>query len=416
MKRWVRIVLIVVLAAGLVVGLFGMLRRQTEDRKGAESYAEAAAIAGAELPAAESAAQTPAEEQETQDPYLQMFARMDVEALRQVNPEVLGWLWLPNTQISYPLMQGTDNEYYLHNTWKNEPNELGAIFLDYRSAPDFSDFNTLIYGHRMQSYAMFATLRFYAEQAHWESAPLVYVRAGDTVYTFTIFAAYEAPVTQPLYLPALTDAAQIDAVLQYAQEASVLDTGLAPGAEDHILTLVTCTGDGHASRWIVQGPEASHRLLRRAAALAAPQLTDCTLARQAQGKPWFPAAPELHFSISHSGGRWVCAFADAPVGLDLQAHRPCRALALARRFFTPEEAEWLRSRGEAAFFDLWCAKESWLKYTGRGLSALPEAIVLAPDGQFPARPDARLQLLPVFDGYSLCVCTKDAARVALREL
>ena len=158
------------------------------------------------------------------------------------------------------------------------------------------------------------------------------------------------------------------------------------------------------------------RLLRRAAALAAPQLTDCTLARQAQGKPWFPAAPELHFSISHSGGRWVCAFADAPVGLDLQAHRPCRALALARRFFAPEEAEWLRSRGEAAFFDLWCAKESWLKYTGRGLSALPEAIVLAPDGQFPARPDARLQLLPVFDGYSLCVCTKDAARVALREL
>ena len=151
MKRWVRIVLIVVLAAGLVVGLFGMLRRQTEDRKGAESYAEAAAIAGAELPAAESAAQTHAEEQETQDPYLQMFARMDVEALRQVNPEVLGWLWLPNTQISYPLMQGTDNEYYLHNTWKNEPNELGAIFLDYRSAPDFSDFNTLIYGHRMQS-------------------------------------------------------------------------------------------------------------------------------------------------------------------------------------------------------------------------------------------------------------------------
>ena len=50
----------------------------------------------------------------------------------------------------------------------------------------------------------------------------------------------------------LADAAQIDAVLQYAQEASVLDTGLTPGAEDHILTLVTCTGHGHASRWIVQ--------------------------------------------------------------------------------------------------------------------------------------------------------------------
>ena len=87
MKRWVRSVRRGWPPAGRAVGLFGMLRRQTEDRKGAESYAEAAAIAGAELPAAESAAQTPAEEQETQDPYLQMFARMDVEALRQVNPK-----------------------------------------------------------------------------------------------------------------------------------------------------------------------------------------------------------------------------------------------------------------------------------------------------------------------------------------
>ena len=161
---------------------------------------------------------------------------------------------------------------------------------------------------------------------------------------------------------------------------------------------------------------ASHRLLRQAAQLYAPGLTEPALASGEHGKPYFPDAPQLHLSISHSGERWLCAFSDAPVGLDLQAHRPCRALALARRFFAPEEAEWLRSRGEAAFFDLWCAKESWLKYTGRGLSALPEAIVLAPDGQFPARPDARLQLLPVFDGYSLCVCTKDAARVALREL
>ena len=52
-----------------------------------------------------------------------------------------------------------------------------------------------------------------------------------------------------------------------------------------------------------EGPEASHRLLRRAAALAAPQLTDCTLARQAQGKPGFPAAPELRFRISPRAGR-----------------------------------------------------------------------------------------------------------------
>ena len=161
-----------------------------------------------------------------------------------------------------------------------------------------------------------------------------------------------------------------------------------------------------------EGAGGSHRLLRR----AAPQLTDGTLARQANGKPYFSAAPELQFSISHSGGLWACAFADAPVGLDLQLHRPCRALALARRFFAPEEAAWLQVHGEAAFFDLWSAKESWLKYTGRGLSALQEAIVVSPDGRFPVRADAQLQLLPVFDGFSLCVCTRGPAQIVFREL
>ncbi|MFR4068325.1 MAG: 4'-phosphopantetheinyl transferase family protein [Oscillospiraceae bacterium] len=119
---------------------------------------------------------------------------------------------------------------------------------------------------------------------------------------------------------------------------------------------------------------------------------------------------------SHSGGRWSARSRTRRSGSTCRRTGPAGRWRSRERFFAPEEAEWLRSRGEAAFFDLWCAKESWLKYTGRGLSALPEAIVLAPDGQLPARPDARLQLLPVFDGYSLCVCTKDAARVALREL
>lgn len=165
-----------------------------------------------------------------------------------------------------------------------------------------------------------------------------------------------------------------------------------------------------------RSPGASHRLLRQAAQLYAPGLAEPALASGAHGKPYFPDAPQLQFSISHSGAYWLCAFSAAPVGLDVQQHRDCQKQALARRFFSPAEQAFLERTSHAPFFDLWCAKESWLKYTGRGLSALPEAIVLAPDGQFPARPDARLQLLPVFDGYSLCVCTQEPAQVTLIEL
>lgn len=82
-----------------------------------------------------------------------------------------------------------------------------------------------------------------------------------------------------------------------------------------------------------RSPGASHRLLRQAAQLYAPGLAEPTLASGAHGKPYFPDAPQLQFSISHSGAYWLCAFSAAPVGLDVQQHRDCQKQALARRFF-----------------------------------------------------------------------------------
>ena len=82
-----------------------------------------------------------------------------------------------------------------------------------------------------------------------------------------------------------------------------------------------------------RSPGASHRLLRQAAQLYAPGLAEPALASGAHGKPYFPDAPQLQFSISHSGAYWLCAFSAAPVGLDVQQHRDCQKQALARRFF-----------------------------------------------------------------------------------
>lgn len=159
-------------------------------------------------------------------------------------------------------------------------------------------------------------------------------------------------------------------------------------------------------------PGQSHRLLAQAAALAAPWLDDTTLCRGAHGKPFFRAAPQLQFNLSHSGVLWACAFSDAPVGLDVQQRRDVRRAALSRRFFHPTEDAWLRQNDYAAFFELWCAKESYGKYTGQGLrGALRTVCLVAPDGRFPAAPEASLQLLDAFAGYAACVCTRFPAQV-----
>ena len=137
----------------------------------------------------------------------------------------------------------------------------------------------------------------------------------------------------------------------------------------------------------------------------------------AWGKPEFPAAPELCCSVSHSGSWWMCALGPAPLGLDLQRHQAGIDRArLSRRFFHPEEDRFLAARGYRDFFDLWSAKESWVKFTGRGFRDDPASFSVAAGGNFPAVEGARLRLLPFSPDYSLCLCAARPGPVRMAML
>jgi 4'-phosphopantetheinyl transferase len=104
-----------------------------------------------------------------------------------------------------------------------------------------------------------------------------------------------------------------------------------------------------------------------------------------EGKPFLPEYPDFHFNLSHSG-RWVViAWGDCPVGIDVEKldYTPGRQQVM-RRFFTPEEQEYLFSAGEAEkaerFFEIWTAKESYLKYLGTGLRRSLNSFSVVPDG------------------------------------
>lgn len=153
------------------------------------------------------------------------------------------------------------------------------------------------------------------------------------------------------------------------------------------------------------------RLLDAAARFTGRDVSGWQRAAAPGGKPYFPAAPELEFSVSHSGDYWACAFGDAPLGLDLQKHQSCAFERLSRRFFHPEEDAWLRACAYApeAFFRVWTAKESWLKLTGAGIAGGLEAFsVLSP---LPG--GAVLQYLSAPPGYTLCLCTGAPCAVRL---
>lgn len=260
MKKNVRLGISILLAAVLVVSGVMLIRQQMEYRRGEEMYEEAEELVElpdlSELPAPE--VQEPEEGTEQKekpvyvDPYADALRNMDFTALREVNDDVLGWILIPNTVISYPLVQGDDNEYYLNHTWKKWTSVVGAIFMESANSPDLGNFNTIIYGHRMNNGSMFASLKYYKTLSYWKSHPYVYITNDAGSHQYEIFAAYEVSTQGQTYRLQFPDTQARQDFIDYCLDQSVIDTGVVPNTYDRILTLSTCTGNGHATRWVVQ--------------------------------------------------------------------------------------------------------------------------------------------------------------------
>jgi len=197
---------------------------------------------------------TPAEEAIVYvDPYAEALLNMDFTALRDVNSDILGWIVIPETGLSYPLLQGEDNEYYLNRTWKKRRNSQGAIFMDYRCDPGLGDFHTIIYGHRMNNNSMFGYLLKYRDPDYLNRYPSVYIFDDNGSHRYDIFAVYEASVTEgSTYMLSFTDDSQKQEYIDHCISHSAIAADVVPLPSEKILTLSTCTGHGHATRWVVQ--------------------------------------------------------------------------------------------------------------------------------------------------------------------
>ena len=182
---------------------------------------------------------------------------VDFEALWETGPDIIGWLTLPDTAINYPVTQTNDNEYYLHHLYDGTYNKTGCLFADYENKEDFSDRNTIIYGHNMRDGSMFATLNEYDEQSYYDGHPQMYLVTPDGGYIVDIFTAFVAKPgesgsdTSPWRLDWKDDGAYTTWLSEMAGR-SVIETDVTVTSSDKVLTLSTCTPGG-ASRFIVMG-------------------------------------------------------------------------------------------------------------------------------------------------------------------
>ena len=182
---------------------------------------------------------------------------VDFDALRETGPDIIGWLTLPDTAINYPVTQADDNEYYLHHLYDGTYNKTGCLFADYENQEDFSDRNTIIYGHNMRDGSMFAMLNEYDEQSYFDGHPQMYLVTPDGGYVVEIFTAFVAKPsesgsdTSPWRLSFKDDGAYTTWLSEMVSR-SVIETDVTVTSSDKVLTLSTCTPGG-ASRFIVMG-------------------------------------------------------------------------------------------------------------------------------------------------------------------
>ena len=167
---------------------------------------------------------------------------VDVAGLSAEYPDVVGWIYFENEDISYPIMYSGDNSKYLGTAYTGQKAKAGAIFIDGESTPDFSDPHSLIYGHNMRDLSMFGRLKFYKTDAsYYDEHQYFQVFTKDGVYRYQIFAYEEVPDSHDVFWVYGQEPEGMDTMLKEIEQGSYRKTGVNPTEGDHIITLATCT-------------------------------------------------------------------------------------------------------------------------------------------------------------------------------
>lgn len=197
-----------------------------------------------------------AQEQAQAEPQHPEIPVMDVDfdSLLEINDDFKGWLIVPALDLSYPILQGKDNNEYLYETFEHKRNKAGAIFLDSYNYPDFKDLNTFIYGHSMHDGSMFGTLKTLGEQPELiDEEPYIYVYTPRASYQFQIVAYYITWKGSDTY-KFILNPKEYDAYTTYFGEANEYENAPKVDYSEYpkLMTLSTCKGAaGTSTRFVV---------------------------------------------------------------------------------------------------------------------------------------------------------------------
>lgn len=223
-KKVVWVILLIICLGGLVFAVYNLVLEKRVYQQAVEEYQELAEEVGQQI---------------------------DFDLLRAINADCVGWIRVEGTGINYPIVQGETNDTYLRTTFRKKANRSGSIFMDYRNSADFSDHNTLIYGHNMRNGSMFADLVKYQDQAFFDRHPVFMIYTPQQNYQCEVFSAYVIKSSGDSFLIDFPTDAVFQEYLQYVTKQSQLMTNIRLLPAEKIVTLSTCEYQFDEARMLV---------------------------------------------------------------------------------------------------------------------------------------------------------------------
>lgn len=172
------------------------------------------------------------------------------EELKSINSDYKMWIQIENTNINYPVVQSSDNDYYLKHNFRKESNISGTVFVE--SANDIdNDKNIILYGHNMRNGTMFNNITNYKEESFFNEDNKISIIMNNTLYEYEVFSVYVKNVSE---VNLAIGFASEDEFINYAYnqaDESIYKKDVDFSAEDNLITLVTCSYEFTDARTIV---------------------------------------------------------------------------------------------------------------------------------------------------------------------
>ena len=184
--------------------------------------------------------------------FKEKIAEYDFEKLKEINTDIVGFIEVDNTNISYPVVKSSDNSYYLNHSYKKEKNNIGSIFLDYRNDLDNLSKNNIIYGHGRLDNTMFGSLNNLLDSSNLDSKESYYITLSTpkSIMTFKIFSVYTIPKEGYYIKTYFSSNKYFKEFLETIMKRSIYNFNTDVNTNDKILTLSTCK-DNFGKRVVV---------------------------------------------------------------------------------------------------------------------------------------------------------------------